>query len=356
MLCTHCNDERDCWMRNTGGMLRIEPCPYCNRRGYATGPLVSVCIPTYNRPSYLRIAVLSCLSQTYWNMEIIVTDNSDNDDTQKAVEMWNHPRIRYHRNGGDIGCAASINRGISLARGKYVKVLMDDDVLNESAIALQVAALESNETAAVAMAPLDIINERGGRIFPAMYGCKKERLRYEYQKESGLVPRKQILKDFLTRTYPCAVPSGVLFRKAALDAAGPFSNDVGFAADIDMFLRLAASWDFCYIDRVLASWRYVDDCHTKRLHDEGFDPTIFYRLFFKTLADERVKAMFAGEIDKLVKDGLLFCSLRLMLNMRAAVKNMDFRMLVSTLDTIRQYDYPSNWLRMPFRALRQVFV
>jgi glycosyltransferase involved in cell wall biosynthesis len=355
MLCSNCNDERSVWTRNGAGMLHLEQCPYCDRSGYASGPLVSICIPTYNRPSYLRIAVLSCLSQTYRNTEIIITDNSDNDDTSKAVYAWNHPRISYYRNDGNIGSAASINGGISLAMGKYVKILMDDDVLAESAVALQVAALEANATAAVAMAPLDIINERGGRIFPKMYGCKKERLRYEYQKESGLVPRKQILKDFLTRTYPCAVPSGVLFRKVALDAVGPFSEDVGFAGDIDMFLRLAASWDFCYIDRVLASWRYVDDCHTKRLHDEGMDATVFYRLLHKTVADDRVKAMFGKDIRRLVMDGLLFCSMRAMLNFRAAFWNMDFRLFLKTVGIILWNDEPYNWVRLPFRALKQVF-
>ena len=48
-------------------------------------PLVSILIPTYNRPHYFKIALESALAQTYSNIEIIVGDDSTNNETEKLI-------------------------------------------------------------------------------------------------------------------------------------------------------------------------------------------------------------------------------------------------------------------------------
>src|SRR5579859_3767603 len=100
--------------------------------------LVSICILTYNRPEYLRRAVESCLAQTYPDFEIVITDNSTNDESSKLAATWADPRIRYFKNVGNLGPTGSANRGFSLARGKYIKYLMDDDLLKPRCLELMV--------------------------------------------------------------------------------------------------------------------------------------------------------------------------------------------------------------------------
>lgn len=51
-------------------------------------PLVSVLIPTYNRPRYFEKALCSVLEQTYPNIEIIVGDDSTNDETEKVLQKY----------------------------------------------------------------------------------------------------------------------------------------------------------------------------------------------------------------------------------------------------------------------------
>src|ERR1035438_9955070 len=101
-------------------------------------PLVSICIPTYNRPDYLRRAVESCLRQTYPHFEIVITDNSTNQESADLAAKWTDPRIHYYSNGGNIGPHASSIRSVSLGKGEYLKFLMDDDLLKPRCLELMV--------------------------------------------------------------------------------------------------------------------------------------------------------------------------------------------------------------------------
>ncbi|ENL4424233.1 TPA: glycosyltransferase family 2 protein, partial [Bacillus cereus] len=63
-------------------------------------PLVSVLIPTYNRPHYFEKALCSVLEQTYPNIEIIIGDDSTNDETEKVLQkyLYDHSNIIYIKN------------------------------------------------------------------------------------------------------------------------------------------------------------------------------------------------------------------------------------------------------------------
>jgi glycosyltransferase involved in cell wall biosynthesis len=178
-------------------------------------PLVSICIPTYNRPEYLRRAVESCLAQTMPDFEIVITDNSTNDDSAALAARWTDPRIRYCRNDGNIGPIASCNRVVSLSRGRYIKFLMDDDLLKPRCLELLAAGLEKFPGAGVAMAPMDLIDDMDRRIHPKFYIFQRMHYRYRYQIGDGLVDRRRLLKDFLTIPAPCPAASSFAPRRCA---------------------------------------------------------------------------------------------------------------------------------------------
>src|SRR5277367_386882 len=92
-------------------------------------PLVSICTPTYNRPEFLRRTIESCLAQTYQHFEIIVTDNSTDDASARMVAKIQDPRIRYYSNNGNIGSLENYKKAVSMAQGKYVQILADDDLV-----------------------------------------------------------------------------------------------------------------------------------------------------------------------------------------------------------------------------------
>jgi hypothetical protein len=235
--------------------------------------------------------------------------------------------------------------------------LNDDDLLKPRCLELMVKALEENPTAAIAMAPMDLIDENDRRIFPRFYAFRKMHYRYRYQVGDGLIDRRRILKDFLTRDYPCTVPSGIMFRAEALRQAGEFSREYQFATDLEMCMRLAAKWDFYYIDQVLTSWRFMPSCHTASLHETGLKISDFYDITRKSLADESVKKMFADEWGKLVRDSMFFCSCRALLNGLAGLRARSPSLIFNTIKTImREHRDPINWLRLPLFVVQQVWI
>jgi glycosyltransferase involved in cell wall biosynthesis len=322
-------------------------------------PLVSICTPTYNRPEFLRRTIESCLAQTCQDFEIIITDNSTNDESAQMVAKMRDPRIRYHSNNGNIGSLENYRKAVSLLRGKYVQILADDDLLKPKFLELTVNVFEKNPTVGAVMAPLDLIDENDRRIFPKFYLIHTMRYRYRYQVGDGLIERKRVLRDFLTGQagdYPCCVPTGILYRAKALQAALPFDAEANFAGDLDLCMKIAPHWDFYYIDQVLSSWRHTPDNHTARLHKEGLPIHAFYYVTRRCLRNNTVQEMFQDEWDKLNRDSLLFCSWRgAVLNGLAAMRARSPKLLLATFKTIWKEDpYRTNLLRLPIWAVRQV--
>jgi glycosyltransferase involved in cell wall biosynthesis len=323
-------------------------------------PLVSICTPTYNRPKLLRRTIESCLAQTCQDFEIIITDNSTNDDSAQMVAKIQDPRIRYFSNNGNIGSLENYKKAVSMARGKYVQILADDDLLKPKFLELMVDAFEKNPTVGVVMAPIDLIDENDRRIFPKFYLIHTMKYRYRYQVGDGLIARKRVLRDFLTGQagdYPCCVPTGILYRAEAFRPALPFDAQADFAGDLDLCMKIAPHWDFYYIDQVLSSWRYTPDNHTARLHKEGLPIHAFYYVTRRCLGNQAVEDMFRDEWDRLSRDSLFFCSWRgAVLNGLAAVRAGSVRRLLETFKTIWKEDpYRINLLRLPIWATRQIF-
>ncbi len=91
-------------------------------------PLVTICIPTYNRADYLRAAIQSVLDQTCGDFQVLVTDNHSTDNTRDTVASFGDPRIRYECWPQNIGMMGNFRAGIELAQTKYIAVLPDDDL------------------------------------------------------------------------------------------------------------------------------------------------------------------------------------------------------------------------------------
>lgn len=90
-------------------------------------PMVSVVLPTHNRPELLRCAIISVRAQTYTDWELIVVDDGSIPSAQNIVEGFHDPRIRFIRHELPRGGGAARNAGIKAVHGEYVAFLDDDD-------------------------------------------------------------------------------------------------------------------------------------------------------------------------------------------------------------------------------------
>ncbi|WP_196604808.1 glycosyltransferase [Pectinatus haikarae] len=104
-------------------------------------PLVSILIPTYNRPHFFEQALHSAVTQSYRNTEIIVGDDSTNDDTRIIVEKYQkkYDNIFYHKNGSEYSNVsersyANYNRILHKSHGTYINYLNDDDIFHPEKI------------------------------------------------------------------------------------------------------------------------------------------------------------------------------------------------------------------------------
>jgi len=319
-------------------------------------PLVSICIPTYNRLSQLNEALKSCLDQDYANIQIIVTDNSDNDRSRILIEGLNDGRIQYFKNSENIGPNRNLDACLSKGNGKYLKVLMDDDVLLPTALTEMVSAMEANPSVGVVTAPLHVINDQSERISFRAYLLKKVNTLYQYQQHSGLVPGKKALIDFMTRAYPCCVPSGVLYRKECFDLLGGIDTSINFC-DVDIAARFATKYDFYYINKPLSCWRYSPLSFTvTNIHKNGESTEEYYYLTKKFIEDPLVRDLFtAREMRSIEAKSYFFASKRAVLSILAGIQGGSPRLVWQTLKIMWKNDpYKSNFVLLPCNLFCEV--
>ncbi|MEH2109603.1 glycosyltransferase family 2 protein [Nostoc sp.] len=124
-------------------------------------PLVSVIIPTYNRPEYLKQAIASAIKQTYQNIEILISDNCSSENPQALVASFGDSRIKFWQQQQNVGMLANQQYGFKMAQGKYVASLHDDDMWNEDFLAKLVPPLEANSDLIIAFCDQYIIDANG---------------------------------------------------------------------------------------------------------------------------------------------------------------------------------------------------
>ena len=105
------------------------------------GPVVSVIVPTYNRPQYLSMALASVLQQSYRNLQVIVI-NDGGEDVGSIIDSFNDSRLKFINRKENRGKPYSLNEALNQADGKYVAYLDDDDLYYPNHIETLVNTLE----------------------------------------------------------------------------------------------------------------------------------------------------------------------------------------------------------------------
>lgn len=118
-------------------------------------PLVSVIVTTYNSEKFVIETLESIKSQTYQNIELIISDDDSKDDTIPVCESWileNNARFvstTVITTPNNTGIPANCNRGIKVSKGEWLKIIAGDDALTKNAIEHVVNYANSNEKIAI---------------------------------------------------------------------------------------------------------------------------------------------------------------------------------------------------------------
>ena len=199
-----------------------------------TDNLVSVIVPNYNNREYLQDCIESILKQTYSNFEIIFVDDLSTDDSVDVVRQYGDDRIRIFKNSKNMGIAATRNRGISEALGKYVTTLDSDDVLwdttkIEKEMELIAYHRKKWNKDIVAFSNVVFIDKAGAGYQMVGKGNIKEGDIFE-----GILARN----IFIPRDYTC--------HKRLIVQAGGYDERIPLYEDWDLKLRLAKDNEYHY--------------------------------------------------------------------------------------------------------------
>jgi glycosyltransferase involved in cell wall biosynthesis len=198
-------------------------------------PKVSVIIPTYNRPEFLRIAISSVLRQSFSDFEIIVIDDASSADISSVITAFNDPRLRYARHAVNRGGSAARNTGIAQANSRYIAFLDDDDEWLSDKLCKQLVLLESSPS----------------KIGGVYTGC------FVVDKASGRIVSEKIptqegyLLDELLHHNCIGGTSSILLRKECFDKVGLFDETLQSFQDYDIFIRIANFYEFYCIKEPL---------------------------------------------------------------------------------------------------------
>lgn len=205
-------------------------------------PLISIGIPTYNRANgYLKQAIQASIKQNYPEIEIIVSDNCSNDNTQEVVRGFEDPRIRYIRQSENIGMNNNFNYCVQQARGAYSLLLPDDDLIDEDFIDICMKNANFDLDIGIIRTGTRLINEKNGVIA-------------EYpNRVVGLSTLDFFLGWFTGKTAPYMCST--LFNTRRLKEIGGFHSKHNLFQDVGAEVKLAAHYGRVDIYDVKASFR-----------------------------------------------------------------------------------------------------
>ena len=236
-------------------------------------PLVTIAIPTYNRPEYCQIALESVLKQSYRNLEIFITDNSTNDLTEKMVQPYLKAdrRLQYVRqSGGSYDNWHCARQFVKRSHSEYVNWLMDDDVFHPDKITKMMNWYLECDGVSLVTSYRQRIDAEGN---PLPDDVSTQRL----SEESGIIDGETVGKDMFCNVLNfIGEPTTVLIKKQYLrENDFGWNDDLGkehkrYAyPDISTWARLLSQGNMVYIAEPLSYYR----CHSGQ-EQQNFDTAV----------------------------------------------------------------------------------
>jgi hypothetical protein len=217
------------------------------RSSAASEPRLSVCIPTYNGAAYLAEAMKSVLDQSLSDFELIVVDDASTDATVEIARSFEDPRIRHVGHRVNRGLVGNWNRCLELARGTYVCIFHQDDIMMPDNLVAKVSFLDRSPGVGFAHSNVLQIGP-GGELLSDSWWPKPA------PDDAGRQPGTAVLDRLLTGGNAICAPSVVL-RRDCVDALGPFDGRLPYTADWEMWMRAAVFFDVGYLIEPLVKYR-----------------------------------------------------------------------------------------------------
>jgi len=201
-------------------------------------PTVSIIMSVYNGEQYLSIAIDSILNQTFTDFEFVIINDCSTDQSKAIIQSYADERIVYLENEKNLGLAAALNKGIAIAKGKYIARMDDDDVAFAERLERQVAFLEENRQIGLLGSYAEIVGNQTG-------------LRKHSEYSDQLKVRTFFSCQFCHPT--------VMIRKEVLDQNNLRYNETfSTAQDYELWSRMLECTGFATLPLILLKYRTHD--------------------------------------------------------------------------------------------------
>ncbi|HEY3083364.1 MAG TPA: glycosyltransferase family 2 protein [Chloroflexota bacterium] len=204
-------------------------------------PLVSVVTPSFNQGRYLEETLRSVLDQDYPNVEYIVIDGGSTDDSVEIVRRY-ADRLAFWVSEPDSGQSEALNKGFARSHGQIMAWLNSDDVYTPGAIRRAVEAFRLHPDAAVVYGDCEYIDAQGRFVRPD---------------RSKPFRRADALRGGHHFSQPAA-----FWRRFAWETVGPLKTQYHYCMDLDLWMSMAAHYDFVYVPELWARYRLHETSKT----------------------------------------------------------------------------------------------
>ena len=210
----------------------------------APRPLVSVVVPLFNAAWCVAETLAAVKAQTLRDFEAILIDDGSSDETAAIVEaaIAGDPRFRLLRQANS-GVAATRNRGVGLARGRYVAPLDQDDLWQPTFLERLTGGLEARGPGAIMAFARSVWIDGSGQA---------------PEQAPAAIPAEVGYRELLVLN-PIGNGSATVIRREALQAVGGFDAELlrDFGQADDWWLQLQLSWrgEVVFVDEPLLRYR-----------------------------------------------------------------------------------------------------
>jgi O-antigen biosynthesis protein len=213
-----------------------------SRPDQSGSPLVSVIVPTYNRPALLGRALRSILGQTFRGFEIVVVNDGGADLRPALDELQCGQTIRHFVHPLNKGPAAARNTGLRAAHGKYIAYLDDDDIYYPDHLETLVNFLENSER--------HIAYTDARRAWQEVREGELVTTQTDNPYSWEFDPDQLLDSNYIP--ILC-----IAHRRSCLDEVGMMDETLPVLEDLDLWIRMSRIYEFAHIHKVTCefSWR-----------------------------------------------------------------------------------------------------
>lgn len=210
---------------------------------------ISIVMPVYNGEKYIKESIDSILGQTLKDFEFIIINDCSTDKTEEIINNYNDKRILLVNNESNLGIANTLNKGINIAKGKYIARMDADDICNFDRLEKQYKFMENNIDIGMCGSHVEVFDEKSSRI----HKCPIEH------------DEIHVLQMF---NSPFAHPSVMIRRDVIEKNRLKYNSYYEGMEDYELWINMSKFTKFANINEPLLRYRQHQKQVTKKISEE----------------------------------------------------------------------------------------